>query len=115
MIMSTPIAAKEIPELRGIIEFEDARAIPEGRIRVQLNQPTDQNRSKSQPIETQIASNGKSEKLDFSLPLPLTEKSSAAAQIVVTLERKDGWLLARGSAKVDSSGSTHIVLYTVMY
>lgn len=115
IIMTTQATAMETSGIHGTIEFANAEPIPEGQIKIQLENTANQNKAKSLPIETQITSNGKSEKMEFLLPLPAQEKTSSTSRIIVLLERDDGWLLARGSAKLNSDSPTNVILHTVMY
>lgn len=101
--------------VRGTVEFEGGKLIPEGRLAIQLSDPALKNDAQTPAAATRLDSDGKSRALDFSLPLPASWAASESAQIVARLERADGWLLARGSAKAEADAAIHITLYTVMY
>ncbi|SLN11099.1 hypothetical protein ROJ8625_00246 [Roseivivax jejudonensis] len=74
-------------EMRGELTFADGGAIPQGTIRV-FAEPT------GDRSDVVLESDGKARALAFSLP----HGDAEPRQIVAVLERKDGWLLARGSA-----------------
>ena len=64
---------------------------------------------------TNAASDGKATKMSLSLPVPTSLNTTSPQQVVAELQRADGWLLARGSAQLESDAPVAITLYTVMY
>lgn len=102
-------------DIRGRIEFEGGGAIPEGRIEIYIDDPKAENDAQRPAVTTDVESDGGSKTIDFSLSSPTGSAVSAGAQIVARLERADGWLLARGSARLEADSPVSITLYTAMY
>lgn len=106
-------ATAQSTDISGAIEFEDNTVIPEGHVRIYLEDLTIQGSQKRRIVETRVNSDGASKTIAFSLPAGPT--NSPRQRIVARLERTDGWLLARGSAKFEAGSPIHITLTTVMY
>lgn len=101
--------------IRGTLEFEDGKIIPKGRIEIYVDDPATKGDVRHSTATTRVESDGGSKTIDFSLS-PLTSSTvSTGTQIVARLERADGWLLARGSARLETGSPVHITLYTAMY
>lgn len=115
MITITEATATQSPEIRGTIEFESGKPIPQGQIKITLKDTAIKKSSGNRAAEMQITSDGKSRAIDFSIPRPENLRASSTSTIVARLERTDGWLLARGSTELNPDAPTDIMLYTVMY
>lgn len=102
-------------DMRGAVKFEDGKAIPEGQIEIYLEDSTLPEKEQGRHVKTQLKSDGGSQAIAFSLPLPASSTPSPMLHIVARLEREDGWLLARGSAQVEAGLPVSITLYRAMY
>lgn len=102
-------------DIRGTVEFEGGAVIPKGKVEIYIQDPATQGNGPHRAAETRMKSDGGSKTIDFSLPSPESSAASSGAQIVARLERADGWLIARGSAKVEAGSPILITLYTAMY
>ena len=92
--------------VHGTITFENGAVIPKGRVLVSLDAP-----GAPEDALAEAASGGDARQMTFTLPAA----PPPGAEIVVRLERADGWLLARGSAGYAPGTPVEITLYTVMY
>lgn len=108
-------APAQAAEIRGTVQFEGGAAIPKGQVEIYLDLPALHDKARHEGAKTRIESDGGSEVMEFSLSWPAGATASAGTQVVARLERADGWLLARGSAKVEAGSPVHITLYTAMY
>jgi len=97
----------------GTVRFHSEKAIPKGQIEIFLKGL--EKNAGANVVKTQLKSDGGSRAIAFSLELPVNLKSSPSQQIVARLERADGWLLARGSARFEIDTPVEITLNTVMY
>lgn len=111
---ATPILA-ETTDIHGTIEYENGKAIPEGRIEVYVDEPAAEGAAQRSAAQTSVESDGKSQQVAFVLPQPAALAASVPTEVVARLEREDGWLLARGSARSGPDGNVSITLFTVMY
>jgi hypothetical protein len=107
-----PIAAQSTV-LRVIVTFEGGAVIPKGHLEINLKDLAAPDNARSR-VES-IASDGSLKAIDLSLSQPASSTVLPKHQIVVRLEREDGWLLARGSAQVEASSPVYIQLIQVMY
>lgn len=107
-------AAAQSTDIRGTITFKGGAAIPKGRLEIYLENPALQGEAR-RAAKTSIKSDGGSKAMDFSLPSPASSTTSSRLRIVARLERADGWLIARGSAKLETGSPVHVVLSTVAY
>ncbi len=105
--------AAQSPGIHGTLSYEGGAPIPKGRIRLTI-EGAGQAPSARSAAEARLDSDGKATAVAFQIPLP-ARASPAPAEIVATLEREDGWLLARGSAVFDPGAAVDIVLFTVVY
>ena len=110
----TERAAAQSTGIRGTITFEGGGRIPEGRLAIALDDPATRESGK-QATQAQIASTGNAKELRFSLDLSDGTSLPPSTQIVVRLERADGWLLARGSTSLITGKPVEITLFTAMY
>lgn len=93
---------------RVTVDFEGGGIIPKGRLTVELDDGGGDGARLAAASST-----GGSTRITLSLP-PGTDLSSPR-QVVVRLEREDGWLLARGSAQPGRGAAAVVTLYTVMH
>ncbi|NHF73491.1 hypothetical protein [Paracoccus xiamenensis] len=99
------------PDIRGTVTYEGGAPIPKGRINLAIEGAAV---AKAAGSATQMDSDGKAGAVEFSMSLP-ARASAAPTEIVATLERADGWLLARGSAPFTPGEPVAITMYAVMY
>ena len=90
----------------------NGEAIPEGEIVVIFEGAESVPQSRRAAPEMRFKSEGEAKAVKVSLP---EVPSGANVQIVATVERADGWLLARGSAKLRDDGRVEVMLHQVMY
>lgn len=109
-----PVAAQS-SDLRGAVTFEGGAAIPEGRLEVYLEDPAIEDSAHRRVATTRIESDGGSRTIAFSLPRPASATASPTLRIVARLERADGWLLARGSARPEAGAPVAVTLNVVTY
>lgn len=109
-----PVAA-QAADIRGAVTFEGGAAIPEGHLEIYLNDPASQGNAQRRAAQARVRSDGKSQTIPFSLPLPASSLASPTLQVVARLERADGWLIARGSAPFMAGSPVHVTLNAVMY
>lgn len=100
--------------LQGTVEFEGGAKIPEGRLVVSLDIPDLATGTRAAQPRLDMTSDGAAKVLGFTLPAR-SDAIGQGGEIVATLERADGWLLARGSASVAAKEPLRITLYKVMY
>lgn len=105
--------AAQAPDVRGAVAFDGGAAIPEGRLRLYLEDPAV---ADAQPrvSEAFAESDGKATEIAFSLA-PGALAASPTRRVVARLERPDGWLIARGSAEADPGSTVSVVLKPVIY
>ena len=113
-VAAGPIAAQST-EISGEVGFEGGAAIPEGTLDVYLEDPVVQEDAHRRVAEVRVESDGSSRTIAFSLPRLEGLDASPALRVVARLERADGWLLARGSARIDSGSPARVTLKPVMY
>ncbi|WP_310618629.1 hypothetical protein [Flexibacterium corallicola] len=103
-------------DIKVIVRFEDNTAIPKGSLEVSFKGQDTHKDTQDLDGKVQLSSSGKSKTLEFSLASPSsTATTSPTLQLVANLKRSDGWLLARGSAKLKPATPVDITLYKVMY
>jgi hypothetical protein len=110
-----PVTARSTDMMEGTVTFEGGGVIPEGRLEIYLENPAIDDKGLQRVAETRIESDGRSKAITFSLPPPAGLMVSPDLQIVVRLERADGWLIARGSSQFEAGSPAQITLSTVMY
>lgn len=101
--------------ISGRISFADGEAIPKGQIVIFLEQPDDPSTAVRSETDISVTSDGKSTAIPFSLPTNATTAGSSLTMVVALLEREDGWLLARGSTKINPGNPTDVTLYDVIH
>ena len=110
--------AAQSPQIMGTVIYESGGAIPQGLIRISLD---DGGRAESSGAARKadpasVNSSGKATSVEFAVQQSaLAARSAVPVEIVATLERDDGWLLARGSAPFAPDQPVTITLYPVMY
>ncbi|MCV3240323.1 hypothetical protein [Mesorhizobium sp. ZC-5] len=109
------VAAAQSTDIRGAVTFEGGAVVPKGHLEIYLEDPAIQDSARRRAAKTRIESAGKSEAIEFSLSPPASSAASPTLRIVARLERADGWLLARGSAQVETGSPVSVTLNTVMY
>lgn len=118
-IVTVGVVAGKVPaqsaDINGVVEFEGGAPIPKGEIEIHVEDPTTQDDVRQGASTTRVRSDGASRTIDFTLSSSTSSAASLGAQIVVRLERADGWLLARGSAQLQIGSPVYITLHTVMY
>ncbi len=106
------VAAQSVG-LHGRIILKGGAVIPEGRLEVYLDDPAVRDRAQQGSPRTSLKSDGKSATIHFSVPTPAV--ASPTLRIVARLERADGWLLARGSARFEAGAPLEVALRAVVY
>ncbi|RJE79714.1 hypothetical protein [Paracoccus sp. JM45] len=101
--------------IRCIVTFEGDMPIPEGQIEVVIENAGLQSENQPSALTFRMPSDGQSRQILFDLPLPVNIKTKSGVQIVAYLERKDGWLLARGSAEFKTTAPNKIELFTAIH
>lgn len=101
--------------VRGEVTFEGRAAIPPGVIELRLVDAAAADGSGRPATVTRVPSDGKSAEVPFALPPPADTPVSPTLQVVATLERSDGWLVARGSAPVAAGTLVHVTLHAAIY
>jgi hypothetical protein len=109
-----PVAAQSA-DISGTITFAGGAVIPEGILEIYLEDPAIQDTARRRATKTRMKSDGGSKAIEFSLSPPASSTASPTLQIVARLERADGWLVARGSARYGAGSPVHVTLSTVMY
>jgi len=109
-----PVAAQPT-DIRGAVMFEGGAVIPAGQLEIFFNDPAIRDHPERRAARTRIKSDGRSRAIAFSLSPPANPTASPTLQIVARLERADGWLLARGSARFEAGAPVQVTLNTVMY
>ncbi|MBK4214340.1 hypothetical protein JJJ17_00225 [Paracoccus caeni] len=112
---ATGAGASEAHKIQGTVEYESGEVIPKGRLKVFLRNSTSEAGAQQDAIEAELQSDGGSDSISFSFSPPEMAVASSGHEIIATLERADGWLLARGSSVYEPNFPVRIVLYTVMY
>ena len=102
-------------EVSGTVEFADGGPVPEGLLKIYLEDTAGREDRPSGAATSRVRSDGKSRNIAFSLPLPAALTDARKLQVVARLERADGWLIARGSTKADTGSPIKVTLNTVMY
>jgi uncharacterized lipoprotein YbaY len=112
---ATRQAAAQLTDFRGTITFKGGAVIPKGQLEIYLEDPAIQDKAQRRTAKTRIESDGKSKAMAFSLAMPASLIASPTQRIVARLERSDGWLLARGSARVGTGSPAQVALSAVVY
>lgn len=112
---TTRAASAQSTDIRGEISFQGGVAIPEGCIEVCLEDLAIPDRAQRRIADVQVESDGKSRTIGFSLAGPTGMAASAKLQVVARLERADGWLIARGSARFDAGSPADVTLKKAVY
>jgi len=108
------MAAAQSADISGTVIYAGAAKIPEGHIRIYLEDPAGADKT-VRAAGAQLKSDGGTKAIAFSLSLPARAAVSPTLQVVARLERGDGWLLARGSTTLVAGTPVEITLNTVMY
>ncbi len=111
----TQTTAAQPTDVTGTLRFESGSEIPKGHIKLYLKDPASQSKMQELVAKTKLTSAGKFKSLVFTVSLPTNTSATPTQQIVARLERADGWLLARGSAKLRDDAPVDITLYKAMH
>lgn len=109
------VAAARSQDIRGTISHEGGGPVPEGCIALHLEDPATEEAARAHVGAPCIASDGKSRTISFSVPLPSGSAATAGLRIAALLQRSDGRLIARGSARSNADAPLHITLHRAMY
>ena len=112
---ATGTSSAQTTDLVGEIRFTHDTVIPAGQIEVYLEDLAVQDRALRRVAETRVNSDGASKMIGFSLSRPASLTDTPTLQIVVRLQRADGWLIARGSTPIDVNAPVQVTLNEVMY
>jgi uncharacterized lipoprotein YbaY len=112
---ATGSATAQSTDIRGAVAFQGGASIPEGHLKIYLENPAIQDSAQRRVAETHAISDGRSKMIDFAFSRPANATASPTLQIVARLERVDGWLLARGSAEFDASSPVYVTLKEAIY
>ena len=107
-------AGGEPSAVRGTVAFEAGAVIPPGVIELRLEDPA-ADMSGRHAAAVRVRSDGRSREIAFSFPAPADPPAVRTAEVVATLERPDGWLLARGSAPLVKDSPVRMTLYAAIY
>ncbi|APG89329.1 hypothetical protein [Sinorhizobium americanum] len=107
--------AAQPADVRGTVTFESGAAIPQGQLKIYLEDPAVRDNARRRITQTSIKSDGGSKTITFSLSSPASSTTSPELRIVARLERADGWLLARGSTQLEPGSPVNVTLNTVVY
>ncbi|MEA5162784.1 hypothetical protein U5903_18545 [Cereibacter johrii] len=86
--------------LSGTLDHEGGTALPKGVIEI----------SAGSAAPLRLESDGAARTMAFALP-----DTPAGTEVEARLLRADGWLLARGSARLEPGAPLRITLYTALY
>jgi uncharacterized lipoprotein YbaY len=112
---ATGAVGAQSTDIQGAVTFTAGAAIPKGRVKIYLEDLAVQDAAIRRVAETEVESDGKLATIGFSLPAPADPTASPTLQIVARLERADGWLLARGSAKLEPGAPVSVTLKEAVY
>lgn len=114
-IATTEKAMADDQPLRGTVRFAEGAVLPKGNLRFHFEGLSGSEGAQQVPAVAIVESDGKTDRLSFALPLPGAAETVPVLLLVASLERSDGWLLARGTAKVRPGDPADITLYPVVY
>lgn len=101
--------------IRGNIVSDDGKPIAEGELTVHLERRGVAEEAKRRVAKTQIKSDGKQKTIAFEIAAPAAVLSEGDHDLVATLRRADGWLIARGSTDYRAGAVAELTLNIVMY
>jgi hypothetical protein len=107
--------ASSTTEISGTVEFAHGGLVPKGLLEIYLEDTAARENQPRGAATTRVRSDGKSRSITFSLSLPASLSDALTLQVVARLERADGWLIARGSAKTDADSPVNVTLNRAMY
>ncbi|HEY5820198.1 MAG TPA: hypothetical protein VIU14_17710 [Mesorhizobium sp.] len=111
-----PSSAGGLVEIRGDVTYSTGGPIPEGYLKIRLEDPNGGSKAQRRIAEVHVKSSGAVDTEPFVLNAPRSRvEGSAPLEVVARLEREDGWLIARGSQHFRGSGPVSVTLNTVMY
>ncbi|TNC73673.1 hypothetical protein [Rubellimicrobium roseum] len=102
-------------EINGTIKFQGGAPIPKGEVEISLEGVAIEDGTRHRAADIRVSSDGVSRAMNFSFSPSASSTPLSGTRIVARLERADGWLLARGSARLEADSSISITLSTAMY
>jgi len=108
--------AGSMVEIQGEVTYATGGAIPAGYLKIRLEDLSGSTKAQRRIAEVHVKSSGAAGSEPFILQAPRARLAgSAPLEVVVRLEREDGWLIARGSGRVRGTETVSVTLNTVMY
>ena len=101
--------------IRGTVVAEDGKSIGEGNLTIRLERRGVAEEAKRQAAETTLKSDGSQKSFAFEIAASAALTSGEEFDLVATLRRADGWLLARGTTPYRAGVAAELTLNTVMY
>lgn len=114
-IAVSSVGAAQPAGISGTVEFEGGGFIPEGEVEIYVEDLGGREDAQHRAAGTRLKSDGGSREIEFAFSPPAGSSAAPSVQIVARLERTDGWLLARGSAKLETNSPVQITLHVAMY
>ncbi|APX14044.1 hypothetical protein [Tateyamaria omphalii] len=108
-------AHAQAKDARAGVTYAGGQIIPAGRIEIFMEDTARPAQKRLGAQNVSIDSDGKSRQIEFPLTWLASTSVSPTLRIVAHLERDDGWLLARGSARIKAGRPISITLNRVMY
>ena len=102
-------------DLRVVLEMADGGPMPKGRIEVFLRDPARPDDPRLAKTKVQVVGTGKDRRIAVDIPLQDAPEITPTLQVVAQMSRKDGWLLARGSAGLATDQQPTVILHQVVY
>ena len=114
-VMLTAAGGPPPRDLRVFLEFADGSPVPKDRIEVFLRDPARPDDPRLAKAKVQVMGTGKDRRIAVDIPLQDAPDMTPTLQVVAQMARKDGWLLARGSAGVAADQPLTVTLHQVVY
>ena len=103
-------------EIHGEVTYSTGGAIPEGYLKIRLEDPSGGSKAERRIAEVHVKSSGAVDAEPFTLKAPRSRvEGTTQLEVVARLEREDGWLIARGSERIRGTEPVSVTLNTVMY
>ncbi|MEM7487757.1 MAG: hypothetical protein AAF390_01395 [Pseudomonadota bacterium] len=111
-LAATPIGPAQSEDLSGTITYAGDAPIPKGRLLMRVEGTA----ARDHAGWTALTRGDDAHALAFDLETAQHPTVTPRSQVIVHLERPDGWLIARGSTTVEEAdGEVRVVLYPVAY
>ena len=114
IVSAGPVAA-QTAEIRGAVSYQGGATIPRGTLEISLKDHAGSDGSRAGTSRLRKTSDGGSKTIAFALAAPPGSPAPPAVDVIARLERADGWLVARGSARFEPGSPISITLHKVMY